>query len=138
MRGSPVLRGLAVVAALLVLLVPLIRMTSSRTPATALPRSEEPHTNSAVVLRLTSSSAPFTFSVSHLGSVIWAGNSLEPRIEKELSIPFPAEGIDLLVSANWETTAPSALEVAIIRDGRQPSAQTLWGEGSVSDVLTFR
>lgn len=138
MRGSPVIRGLAVIAALLLLLVPLVRMTSSRAAATAPPPAPQPAEAIPTKLRLTSSSAPFTFSISHLGNVIWEGTSSTNRIEKEVAIPFPGEGVDLLVSSEWETSGPSALELSVVRDGRRPAAQTVWGERSLTEVLTFR
>lgn len=138
MRGSPVIRGLAVVAALLLLLVPLARMTSGRAPAPSEAAPQTPRETSAVAIRLASSSTPFTFSISHLGAVIWEGRSSESRVEKEFDIPYPPEGIDLLVSADWPGSTLSALEVSVARDGAEPVAQTIWGEHGLAEVLTFR
>lgn len=138
MRGSPVIRGLAVVAALLLLLVPLVRTTSGRAAAAAPPTAAKSSEARTVALRITSSSTPFAFSVSHLGNVVWEGESTEPHIEKEVKLPFPPEGIDLLVSAEWETSGPSALELTVERDGLPSVAQTVWGERDLAEVLTFR
>lgn len=139
MRGSPVIRGLAVVAVLLLLLVPILSMTRPSTSDSPLAPAPQPRPMTApLTVQLTSSAVPFTFSVSHLGTIVWEGEATHPRIEKEVSLPFPTEGIDLLVTAHWQTSAPAALEIHVSREGEEIAPQTVWGEQTVTEVLTFR
>jgi hypothetical protein len=57
--------------------------------------------------------------------------------EKAFLLPFPARGADLVVQAVWEhPTTPQALRVVVSADGETLADQSLWGAGSVEDVVT--
>src|SRR6266404_9404000 len=100
MRGSPLLRLLAVVIALLAVLWPLRRLTTHRTEAPSATPPSAAESEPKVHLVLTSTSFPFTFEVSHLGKTIWKGEATESSVAKDVKMAFPSEGIDLLVDAN--------------------------------------
>ena len=137
MRGSPLLRVLLVVIALLAVLWPLRRLTTHRTeaPSVAAPTAVAPESN--VHLVLTSTSFPFTFEVSHLGKTIWKGEATESSVTRDVKMVFPSEGIDLSVEAKWPGDKQGAVRLDVTPDERDTMTKTLWGSGSVSGVLTF-
>jgi hypothetical protein len=137
MRGSPLLRLLAVVIVLLAVLWPLRRLTTHRTevPPSAAPTATESESN--VHLVLTSTSFPFTFEVSHLGKTIWKGEATESNVAKDVKMAFPSEGIDLLVDAKWQGDKQAAVRLDVTPDDGNTMTKTLWGNQSVNGVLTF-
>jgi hypothetical protein len=137
MRGSPLLRVLLVVIALLVVLWPLRSLTTHRAEASAAAAPTAIATESNVHLVLTSTSFPFTFEVSHLGKTIWKGEATESSVAKDVKIAFPSEGVDLLVDAKWQDNKQGALKLDVTPDDGNTITKTLWGNGSASGVLTF-
>lgn len=135
MRGSPLFRAGLVVLALLALLWPLRRLTSHETVPV---HSPQPTAIVPVHVAITSTVFPFRFSISHLGKTIWQGESTESSSSSQAVIPFPPEGIDLLVDASWVEKKEAAVRVDITLPNGTPISQTLWGSGHVDDVLTFR
>ena len=137
MRGSPLLRVLLVVIALLVILWPLRSLTTHRpeSPSTSSPAVAAPESN--VHLVLTSTSFPFTFEVSHLGKTIWKGEAMESSVARDVKMAFPPEGIDLLVDAKWQGAQQTAVKLDVTPDSSDTITKTLWGTGGVSGVLTF-
>ena len=135
MRGSPLLRAGLVVLALLALLWPLRSLTNHNlVPA----RAPQTPTVVPVQVAITSTISPFRFSISHLGKVIWQGESAGRSSAREVAIRFPPEGIDLLVDASWPEKKEAAVRVDVTLPHGAPISQTLWGNGGVDDVLTFR
>jgi hypothetical protein len=137
MRGSPLLRVLWVVIALLAVLWPLRSLTTHRTeaPSAAAPTADAPESD--VHLVLTSTSFPFTFEVSHLGKTVWKGEATESSVTKDVKMAFPSEGIDLLVDAKWQVDKQAAVRLDVTPDDGNTMTETLWGNGNVNDVLTF-
>ena len=137
MKGSPLLRVLLVVIALLAVLWPLRSLTTHRAenPSTPLHTTATPESN--VHLVLTSTSFPFTFEVSHLGKTIWKGEAIESSITHDITMAFPPEGIDLLVDAKWQSDKQAAVRLDVAVDNGDTTTKTLWGNGGVSGVLTF-
>lgn len=125
-----------VFAALLALIVPLRHLTARRQPPPPPSAAEAPGHLATVRLALTSTAAPFHYEISHLGAPVWSGDATGHDAATELAIPFPKEGIDLLIEASWEGTSPGALKVEATRDG-ETMTRTLWGSGSTSEVVTF-
>jgi hypothetical protein len=137
MRGSPLLRVLLVVIALLAVLWPLRSLTTHRREASsaAAPTAAAPESNAH--LALTSTSFPFTFEVLHLGKTIWKGEATESSVAKDVKMAFPSEGIDLLVDAKWQGDKQAAVRLDVTPDDGNTMTKTLWGNGSVNGVLTF-
>jgi hypothetical protein len=139
MRGSPLLRVLLIVLVLLAALWPLRRLTSHRgigptqmqTPSPPQAQTLQTH------LALTSTAVPFAFEVTHLGKVIWKGESAQGAIEKTMALNFPPEGIDLLLSVKWQGDQQSAVKLEVTPQDGEPITRTLWGTTQASDVLTF-
>ena len=137
MRGSPLLRVLLVVIALIAVLWPLRSLTIHRaeSPSMSSPAAAAPESN--VHLVLTSTSFPFTFEVSHLGKTIWKGEAMESSVARDVKMAFPPEGIDLLVDAKWQGAQQTAVKLDVTPDSSDTITKTLWGTGGVSGVLTF-
>ena len=137
MRGSPLLRVLLVVIALLAVLWPLRSLTTHRAESPSRPTQSAPAPDSNVHLVLTSTSFPFTFEVSHLGKTIWKGEATESNVAKDVKMAFPHEGIDLLVDAKWQGNKQGAVKLDVTVDDSETMTKTLWGTGNVNGVLTF-
>ena len=90
-----------------------------------------------VHLTVTSTSVPFSFEISYLGKTVWKGESSESSTSKSLTIPFPPEGIDLVVQASWPEPKETALRIEATSGDSAPITQTLWGTDHVNDVVTF-
>jgi hypothetical protein len=136
MRGSPLVQAALVVAGLLLLWFPLHSLTQ-RHPVMVTPAATPPPTKHVqMALRSTS---PFRFQVSYLGQVVWEGtdDSAEKETTKDLDIDFPNEGIDLVVDVTWATKGLAAAEISLTVDGTEMH-KTVWGQGSASDVVTFK
>ena len=137
MRGSPLLRVLLVVIALLAVLWPLRSLTTHRAETASTPPQTASTPESNVHLVLTSTSVPFTFEVSHLGKTVWKGEATENTVTRDLKMAFPSEGIDLLVDAKWQGDKQTAVRLDVAVDNGETMTKTLWGTGGVSGVLTF-
>jgi hypothetical protein len=137
MRGSPLLRVLLVVIALLAVLRPLCSLTTHRAESPPAPASSVAVAESNVNLVLTSTSFPFTFEISHLGKTIWKGEASESSVARDVKMTFPPEGIDLLVDAKWQDNKQGAVKLDVMVDNGDAMTKTLWGTGSVNGVLTF-
>jgi hypothetical protein len=137
MRGSPLLRVLLVVIALLAVLWPLRSLTTHRAETASTPPQTASTAESNVHLVLTSTSVPFTFEVSHLGKTVWKGEAMENTVTRDLKMAFPSEGIDLLVDAKWQDDKQAAVRLDVAADNGDTTTKTLWGTGGVSGVLTF-
>jgi hypothetical protein len=137
MRGSPLLRVLLVVIALLAVLWPLRRLTTHRTEEP----SAEPQTaataESNVHLVITSTSFPLTFEISHLGKAIWKSEARESSVARDVKMTFPSEGVDLFVDAKWQGEKQTAVRLDVTVDNGDTITRTLWGTRGVSGVLTF-
>ena len=136
MRGSPLAQTVLVVAVLLLLLIPLHRLTQreQRPP-------EQPVVSVApkqLHLAIRTTAVPVRFEITFLGKPLWAEEALTPEVAKEFDLDFPKEGIDLVVDATWETKALAAMEITLSLPDGTAIRKTLWGEGTASDVLTFR
>jgi hypothetical protein len=137
MRGSPLLRALFVVIALVAILWPLRSLTTHRAERPSTSMQSRPAPDSDVHLVLTSTSFPFTFEVSHLGKTIWKGEAIESSVANDVKMVFPQEGIDLAVEAKWQGEKQAAVKLDVTVNEGDPISRTLWGTGKVSGVLTF-
>jgi len=137
MRGSPLLRALLAFLAILALGWPLRRLTS----ASDAPR-EEP--KAAVVeakeigLRLSFTLAPKAVKVLHLGKEVWSETAPAADLERTLKLAYPSEGIDLEFQVEWPAEAPRAVMRAALTDpAGEAHEHSVWGQGSMDEVVTF-
>ena len=136
MRGSPLAQAVLVVAVLLLLLIPLRRLTQ---------REETPPEQHAVSLApkqvhlaVKTTAVPCRFQITFLGKTLWAEDTSTAELAKDFDIDFPKEGIDLVLDAAWETKALAAIEITLSLPDGTAIHKTLWGQGTANDVLTFK
>ena len=137
MRGSPLLRALLVFLAILALGWPLRRLTS----ASDAPR-EQPKTVAAeakeIGLRLAFTLAPKSVKVLHLGQEVWRESAPAAELEHTLKLAYPDAGIDLQFHIEWPADAPLAAMRARLTDpAGEAHVKSVWGQGSVEEVVTF-
>jgi hypothetical protein len=136
MRGSPLAQAVLVVAALLLLLIPLHRLTQREQRPPPRPAVSTPTKQVHLALRTTA--VPCRFQITFLGKTLWAEDASTPELAKDFDIDFPKEGIDLVVDATWESKALAAIEIILSLPNGTAIHKTLWGQGTANDVLTFR
>lgn len=137
MRGSPLIRAGLVMLALLALLLPLRSLTRERAAEPPTP-APDARAAQAVILSLTSTARPTRFTVTHLGRPLWSGETTGTTLTTEVRLPFPPEGIDLGLTAQWAGGTTGAVRLGVSPNGGDVLERTAWGEGSIDDVLTFR
>ncbi len=138
MRGSPLLRAAIAFFVLLALGFPLWRLTraseTSDEPARPTPVAEA----KAIHLQLDFTLAPKKVQVLYLGKEIWSETCPAAGMERDLSLVYPDQGVDLQFHVEWPEEAPLAAMRAKLTD---PAGDThdksLWGTGPTDDVLTF-
>ena len=136
MRGSPLAQAVLVVAALLLLLIPLHRLTQREQRPSPQPAVTRPTKQVHLALRTTA--VPCRFQITFLGKTLWAEDASMPELAKDFDIDFPKEGIDLVVDATWESKALAAMEITLSLPDGTAMHKTLWGQGTVNDVVTFK
>lgn len=135
MLGSPLVRAAVALAVLLLLLVPLRSFTAPRARiAMAAPAATR---ETVAHLEIVSTKFPFTFSVAHLGKVVWQGTSPGAAVANDVRLPIPQEGIDLALEIAWQGGETAAAKLILSHDDNDPVERTVWGSGKASDVLTF-
>jgi hypothetical protein len=136
MRGSPPIQAALVVVGLLLLLIPLHRLTERRERSSS--QVARPVASRQVRLEVRTTAVPCRFQITFLGKTLWAENASTTELAKNFDIDFPKEGIDLVVDASWETQALAAIQVSVSLPDGGTVDRTLWGRGTASDVVTFR
>ena len=137
MRGSPLVRAIMTVIALLALLFPLQRLTSHQGAAMLQPSEEVSTVKKKIHLELTSATVPFKFQITHGGQPIWSGESTSTTIATDTELKFPPEGIDLVLDVSWAQDKETAARLALTPEGSDTIVKTIWGTVSASEVLTF-
>jgi len=137
MRGSPLARAIMTVMALLVLLLPLQRLTSHQSTPLLPPPAQNSAANTTLHLELTSTTVPFEFRVSYAGKPLWSGESNSATVATDTELRFPPEGIDLVLDASWAQDKETAVRLALTPEGSDTIVKTVWGTMSASEVLTF-
>lgn len=137
MRGSPLLRAAFVVAALLLLLVPLRSLT--RAVSAVPPPPQRPAAEARTVeLGLIATAASTRFSITHLGRVIWSGEVSEVPATTNVKLSWPAEGVDLGLEASWPGGKAGAVKLTVTPADDDAQERTAWGDGSVQEIFTYR
>ena len=135
MKGSPLLRALIAFVLIALAGVPLWKLTTVD-GAVAAPAQAEASAG-PVSLRLTFSAPPENFAVSHLGKVVWAGASHGTDESGDLALPFPKEGVDLVVKVKWPGEAEGAVRLRLTDPDGNEHDKTVWGRGEMEEVVTF-
>ena len=142
MKGTPLLRALLLLAVLLLLAWPLSRVTA---PAQAqgpfgtelLPVTPPTVTPEKLPLTLSFTRIAERIEIRHLGVLVWAKNRPGLRESPELGIPFPQEGIELVVIVHWQGTDLSALRLQLTTPDGTELERSAWGSETMEAVLSF-
>jgi hypothetical protein len=138
MTGSPLLRLALVLGILAALLVPAVRLTGrEKEPQRAAPT---PVASGAaaknVKLTFLSPITPTSIKVEADGKTV--AELKAPTMETEVSLLFPKQGVDLVISAEWpQGSTENALRVQASTGEESLADTTLWGGLEVNDVVTL-
>ena len=136
MKGSPLLRALLAFAVIALAGVPLWKLTRGGDAVAAPARTAA--ADAQLPMRLTFSVAPRSFSILHLGAVLWADGTHGTDVTKTVALAYPKEGVDLLVKVVWPTDAgDAALRVRLTDPDGGEHDKTIWGRGEMEEVVTF-
>lgn len=136
--GSPLLRAAIALVLLLLLAWPLRCFTTPRTQPAAPAATATPASKQTVHLELVSTRAPFTYAVEYLGRTVWQGSSSDASIASDISIAFPPEGVDLVLKITWPQPGTSAARLTVTHGDSDPQSQSIWGDGTATQVLTYK
>ena len=93
----------------------------------------------AIGLQLAFTAVPKRFVVRHLEKDVWTEESPEPSMDREVSIVFPESGVDLVFHIEWPEGAPlAAARVRLTNPDGDTREKSIWGQGTVDEVLTFQ
>jgi hypothetical protein len=139
MHGSPLLRTIAIMLALLAAAVPLWRMTHEAAAATVIPATAAAETVSQVHLAVAFAQKPLRFEIDYLGKPVWESELVTGlTAEKEIRMAYPKEGVDLEYKVVWPAGTPlCAARLSVAANDAEAVEKTLWGTGQVDDVLSF-
>ena len=140
MRGSPILRALIAFLILLGLGFPLHRLlqaSAEPVPAAMSAPPEKAAATAKVQLQVNFTTPPGEFRVFSLGKPVWKETKPAEQIERELTLAFPKEGIELQVEADWPPGTRGAAQLRLTDPSGLEHVKYLFGEGSASDVLVF-
>jgi hypothetical protein len=139
MHGSPLLRTVWILVALLLAGVPMWRMTHESAAAVVAPVTAAGAKESEVHLEVAFAERPVRFEVDYLGKAIWEEAPVNALTEsKDVGMIYPKEGVDLEYKVTWAPGTPlTAARLAVAANDAEPVEKTLWGTGNVDDVLSF-
>lgn len=140
MRGSPLLNALLAFVAIALLGFPVHRLTQAAVViAPAAPAAPAAGALQQVSVALAFTAEPKSVRLRHLGKVVWSAEAPGLRADAEFAVPWPGEGIDLLVEIAWPDEAPlSAARLVLTDPDNDEQTRSVWGRGTASEVLTFR
>ncbi len=142
MRGSPLLQAIFVVVACLFAGVPVFRLTRPAAAAvSSLAATPDPSAAKAAPLELEVDFAPppADFSIKNLDRDVLAGRGPQAHFTAHWEGASPAEGVDLVVQAQWAAESPAAMRVvARFPDGRRVE-KSFWSgaNGTLAEVFTL-
>ena len=137
MRGSPLLRALLAFLAILALGWPLRRLTIASDAPREQPKAAVVEAKE-VGLRLAFTLVPKSVKVLHLGKEVWSETAPVAELEHTLKLAYPDAGIDLQFQIEWPAGAPLAAMRATLTDPAGDAHEhSVWGQGSVDEVVTF-
>ena len=142
MHGSPITRTVVVVIVLLLMGIPLMRMTGKTAAGQGTGVRQvapEQRSISTVHLGVTFVPRAARFEVDYLGKTIWKSDVMSESATMEVPMIVPKEGVDLEYKVEWPagTTGQTAARLSVAVGNAEATEKTLWGTGNVDDVLTF-
>ena len=139
MRGSPLLRALLAFCIIALLGIPLWQLTRPEVVVAApAPPPAKEELAKAIHLHLTFTTVPKKVVVSNLDKVVWEVTAPEADLEHDVSMAYPAEGVDLQFHIEWpEDGLLSAMRVQLTDPAGDTHDKSVWGKGVDDEVVTF-
>lgn len=146
MRGWPSLEVLGLGAALALLVIPLHAFTLGRRPAAVAVEAEavaaDPTPLEVQETRFTARflHPPQRFRVTLEGKPVWELASPSAKeVSTKVTIPWETDAMEVQVEADWPAgTGETVLELTVEPDGWETQSRTVWGNGAVDTVLSYR
>ena len=135
MKGSPLLRAMLAFVLIALVGVPLWKLTRAGEAVAAQTQAEA--AAAQIPMRLTFSTEPRSFAISHLGKVVWADGTQGTDATKTLALAYPKEGVDLQVKVVWPPDAEGAVRMRLTDPDGNEHDKTVWGRGEMEEVVTF-
>lgn len=137
MRGSPLFRAFFIILVLLLMAIPLWRLTH-KAEAVMNVSTAPTAIKAPVHIQLTFAHEATGFQVLYLGKVIWEGKEPGLTEQKDFALEFPKEGIDLEIKAEWTPATPETAVRVTVTHNYGSTEQSAWAtKGSLDKVLTF-
>ncbi len=141
MTGSPLLRLALVLAGIVLLAIPALRLTSRATPERSAVSPTEKNTASVREVRFTflSPTPPAEITVEAHGAQVAKLRPDATLATADVALTLPTAGIDLIIRANWtgDPEKINPLRVQASLDGNPLTDTTLWGDSRMEDVITL-
>jgi hypothetical protein len=139
MRGSPILRALVALGILLALGWPLHRLLSAgETGSREVPvPTQKVEQKRAVHLQVSFTAAPAGLRVLSLGEAVWTETKPALEAERDLTVAFPKEGMELEFDVDWPEGARAAAKVVLTDPEGAQHTGFVWGSGKTTEVLIF-
>jgi hypothetical protein len=138
MRGSPLVRALIAFILIGFMGWPLWRLTHQEAVAAAPVAPPAPAIKKAIQLHLTFTTVPKSVTVRHLEEDVWKVSAPQIDQEQQISLDYPDEGIDLQFHIEWPDDGPlSAMRVQLTDPAGDIHEKSVWGKGTVDEVVTF-
>lgn len=138
MRGSPLMRALLAFVLIAALGWPLWQLTRPEVTAAPPEPNLAPTTAKTIGLHLTFTTVPRNLVIKHLENEVWRDPAPTAEMEREVTLAYPEEGVDLQFQIDWPEDGPlAAVRVQLTDPAGNTHEKSLWGKGTVSDVLTF-
>jgi hypothetical protein len=139
MRGSPLLSALAAFFAIALMGWPISRLTWAK-PAPPVEPGVVVGAGEVVKARveIEFTRAPEAVRIVHLGRTLFSRAAPGDRVDGEIELAWPEEGVDLVFEVDWpEDDALSGARVTLAgRDGEERQ-RGIWARGKAAEVLTF-
>jgi hypothetical protein len=136
MRGSPLIRAAIVFAVILLAGLPVWSLTHPQAAQRAV--ETQKIEKQKLQMRLTFAHPPASIAVLYLGEIAWKETNPTASIEHTLNIEFPKEGVDLEIKAQWPANTPAtAIRAQLTTPSGATFEKSVWGEGSLDEVVTF-
>ncbi|HEV7404079.1 MAG TPA: hypothetical protein VGO11_14160 [Chthoniobacteraceae bacterium] len=140
MRGSPILRALVALGILLALGWPLHYLLNASeagrggVPLPA-PKVEQKR---PVHLQVSFTAAPAVLRVLSLGEAVWTETKPALEVERDLTVAYPKEGVELEFQVDWPEGGRNAAKVVLTDPSGAQQTGFVWGSGKTTEVLTFQ
>lgn len=141
MKGSPLLRAAVTLCVLLALSWPLKVITRPAEdvapPVQEAPPALVPSAGSQLPLKITFSRPAKNAELLYSGKRIWFAERPPVSVSVTLDIPFPQEGMELEVRAQWEDEEQSALRLQLTTPQGDEIDRSVWARQTLQVIVPF-